>query len=103
MRLLVLYAQQIMVSDLLPQQPEAPERRQWLAAGESANRQLLLLDASATACLHFKRGILMAASSSRGPEAMAAYRLALHEAAEHKCEGCMNTHRLACSQIFYNC
>ncbi len=85
MRLLVLYLQQTAGRQLEQREPKTPMAEQWLAAGVSAIRQLLQLDPSAAACLHYKRGTL-AAFSSRGPEAVAAFRSALREAPQHKCE-----------------
>ncbi len=85
MRLLALYSQQAVAVMLLTQQPESPGARQWLEAGLSANRELLQLDPSASAHLHYKRGNLMVAGNRRS-EAAAAYRSALDEASEHQCE-----------------
>jgi hypothetical protein len=85
LRLVALYSQQEAAICMLKQQPEAPEAHQWWAAALSANSQLLQLDPSAAACLHCKWGRLMGISNRR-TEAVAAYRLALREAPEHKCE-----------------
>jgi hypothetical protein len=85
LHLLALYSNQSATIALLTRQPEAPNAQRWLAAGLSANRLLLQLDPSMTACLHCKRGTLMIAGN-RCSEAVAAFRAALPEASEHKCE-----------------
>jgi hypothetical protein len=85
LRLLALHSQQEAAIHLLCRQPEAPNAQQWLAAGLSANRQLLQLDPRAAAQLHLKRGNLVFLANKR-PEAVAAYRSALLAAQEHKCE-----------------
>ncbi len=85
MRLVILYSQHNAAHELLKWQPGAPEAHQWLEAGLSANRQLLQQDPTAAASLHYMRGALLAASNRR-PGAVAAFRSALREAPQHKCE-----------------
>ncbi len=96
MRLLVLHSQQEAAREMLRREPQSPKAQQWLAAGLSANRQLLQLDPPAAACLHFKRCTLMS-FTNRQSEAVAAFRSALREAPEHKCEWWLpNVHKLLC-------
>ncbi len=71
MRLLALHSQQEAAQRLLKRQPEAPEAQQLRAAAQSSNRELLQLDPSAAAFLHWMRGSAM--TLVRGPEAVAAY------------------------------
>ncbi len=84
MRLLALYSQQEAAIGVVRLHPDTPAQ-QWLTAGLSANCQLLQLDPSAAACLHYKRAGLLSYLNRRS-EAMAAFRTALREAPEHKCE-----------------
>jgi hypothetical protein len=58
MRMLVLHLQQKAGSTRIRLEPEGPEAQQWLAAGLSANSQLLQLNPSA-AILHSSRVGLM--------------------------------------------
>ena len=97
MRLLALYSQQNAHLALLRQgQIELSDAQRRLAAGLSANRQLVELDPSAGACLHWKRGELLALSNRRS-EAVAAYRSSVRAASEHKCEcGRISAHIQGC-------
>jgi tetratricopeptide (TPR) repeat protein len=95
---LALYSQQAAAQELLFRQAQAPAAQRWLAKAVSANRQLLQLDPPAAACLHCKRGDLMA-DTNRRQDVVASYRLALREAPEHKCERGLHAHPSASCAI----
>lgn len=94
LHLLALYIQMDTAIDLLSHDSEATlaQQHEWRAAAMSANQQLVELDLSATAYLHLKRACLMSMFQFTRTEAVAAARLSLQAAPEHKCECCGSRH-----------